>query len=29
MDGRLGRVVMGVLASLMILALVWTAVQPR
>jgi hypothetical protein len=29
MDGRLGRIVMAVLASMIILALVWTTVQLR
>ena len=29
MDGRVGRVVMGVVATLIILALVWTTVQPQ
>jgi hypothetical protein len=28
-DGRLGRVVMGVVATLIILALVWTTVRPQ
>jgi hypothetical protein len=28
-DGRVGRVVMGFVATLIILALVWTTVQPR
>jgi hypothetical protein len=29
MDGRLARVVMGVIATFIILALVWTTVQPQ
>jgi hypothetical protein len=28
-DGRIGRVVMGVVATFIILALIWTTVQPR
>jgi hypothetical protein len=29
MDGRLGRIVMGLVATVIILALVWTTVQPQ
>ena len=29
MDGRVGRVVMGVVATLIILALIWTTVRPQ
>ena len=29
MDGRLGRIVMGIVATFIILALVWTTVQPQ
>jgi hypothetical protein len=29
MDGRIARVLMGAVATLIILALVWTTVQPR
>jgi hypothetical protein len=28
-EGRIGRVVMGVVATFIILALIWTTVQPR
>jgi hypothetical protein len=29
MDGRVSRVVMGIVATFIILALVWTTVQPQ